>query len=157
MVVLVPESGDSVQAMKAGLMEIADFFVMNKSDRPGADTALTSLQTILMFREHDENSYMPKILKCIASENIGVQEILLEINRHREYLIKTEEFIKRRKNINATRIRTIVEQNLWMDIWNKDRNNILENKLDFVVKNKLSPYTLAEEIIKNYKIDISKK
>ncbi len=154
MVVLVPESGDSVQAMKAGLMEIADFFVMNKSDRPGADNALTSLQTILMFRDHDEKSYLPKILKCVASENKGIDEILNEINTHRNYLIKTDKFIEKRKNINATRIRTIVERNLWLDIWNNDRRNILTNKLDKVVKSKLSPYTLAEEIIRNYKKDI---
>ena len=157
MVVLVPESGDSVQAMKAGLMEIADFFVMNKGDRPGADTALSSLQTILMFREHDETSYLPKILKCVASENIGVNEILLEINNHREYLLKTNKFIERRKNINETRIKTIVERNLWLDIWNNDRNNILINKLDLVVKRKISPYTLADEIISDYKKDIAIK
>ena len=157
MVVLVPESGDSVQAMKAGLMEIADFFVMNKSDRPGADTALSSLQTILMFRDHDETSYLPKILKCVASENIGVNEILLEINNHHEYLLKTNKFIERRKNINSTRIKAIVERNLWMDIWSEDRNIILKNKLDLVVNSKLSPYSLAEEIIDNYKNDILRK
>ncbi len=157
MVVLVPESGDSVQAMKAGLMEIADFFVMNKSDRPGADTAFSSLQTILMFRDHDETSYLPKILKCVASENIGVNEILLEINNHHEYLLKTNKFIERRKNINSTRIKAIVERNLRMDIWSEDRNVILKSKLDLVVNSQLSPYSLAEEIIENYKNDILRK
>ncbi len=157
MVVLVPESGDSVQAMKAGLMEIADFFVMNKSDRPGADTALTSLQTILMFREHDEHTYLPKILKCVASENIGVKEILEEIKNHRKYLINSNKFIERRKKINKKRITTIVERKLWMDIWNEDRKSILEKKINFVVKNELSPYSLAEEIVLNYKQNITSK
>ncbi len=157
MVVLVPESGDSVQAMKAGLMEIADFFVMNKSDRPGADTALTSLQTILMFREHDEHTYLPKILKCVASENIGVKEILEEIENHRKYLINSNKFIERRKKINKKRITTIVERKLWMDIWNEDRKSILEKKINFVVKNELSPYSLAEEIVLNYKQNIASK
>ncbi len=157
MVVLVPESGDSVQAMKAGLMEIADFFVMNKSDRPGADTALTSLQTILMFREHDEHTYLPKILKCVASENIGVKEILEEIENHRKYLINSNKFIERRKKINKKRITTIVERKLWMDIWNEDRKSILEKKINFVVKNELSPYSLAEEIVLNYKQNITSK
>ncbi len=155
MVVLVPESGDSVQAMKAGLMEIADFFVMNKSDRPGADTALTSLQTILMFREHDEHTYLPKILRCTASENIGVKEILEEIENHRKYLTHSNKFIERRKKINKKRIRTIVERKLWLDIWDEDRNNILEKKINSVVKNKLSPYSLAEEIVMNYKKNIA--
>ena len=74
-VVLVPESGDSVQAMKAGLMEIADFFVLNKSDRPGADQAIASIQTTLMMKDHDEKTWMPGIIKTIASENKGLTEI----------------------------------------------------------------------------------
>ena len=74
-VVLVPESGDSIQAMKAGLMEIADFFVLNKSDRPGADTAMMALKTILMLRDHDEKSWLPNIIKSVASENSGTKEI----------------------------------------------------------------------------------
>ena len=78
-VVLVPESGDSVQAMKAGLMEIADFFVLNKSDRPGAQQAFTALQTILMIKDHDENTWLPQIVKTVASENKGVDEIADEI------------------------------------------------------------------------------
>src|SRR5690606_15567203 len=82
-VVLVPESGDSVQAMKAGLMEIADFFVLNKSDRPGAQQAYTGLQTILMIKDHDENSWLPNIVKAIASENKGIDEIANEIDRHK--------------------------------------------------------------------------
>jgi LAO/AO transport system kinase len=61
-VVLVPESGDSIQAMKAGLMEIADIFVINKSDRPGAEQALTSLKTIMMMY-HDEESSDPRLCK----------------------------------------------------------------------------------------------
>ena len=58
-VVLVPESGDAVQAMKAGLMEIADFFVLNKFDRPGAKRAVAALKTILTLRYHNETTYRP--------------------------------------------------------------------------------------------------
>ena len=85
-VVLVPESGDSVQAMKAGLMEIADFFVLNKSDRPGSQQAAAALQTIIGMRNHNENSWMPNIIKSIASENVGITEISNEIKRHIDYL-----------------------------------------------------------------------
>src|SRR4030066_589504 len=83
-VVLVPESGDSVQAMKAGLREIADFFVLNKSDRPAAQQAVTALKTILMLREHDADSWMPDIIKTIATENKGIEEVANEISRHRK-------------------------------------------------------------------------
>lgn len=77
-VVLVPESGDSVQAMKAGLMEIADFFVLNKSDRPGSDQAVASLQTTLMMKDHDEKSWMPGIIKTIAAEKRKGKEMKSE-------------------------------------------------------------------------------
>ncbi|MEE9430219.1 MAG: methylmalonyl Co-A mutase-associated GTPase MeaB [Melioribacteraceae bacterium] len=157
MVVLVPESGDSIQAMKAGLMEIADFFVLNKSDRPGSDKALTSLQTTLMFREHDENSYLPKIMRCVASENSGVEEILNEINNHRKYLNDSNNFILRRKLNNKIRIKEIVETNLSIDIWNDKRNDLLDTKTNDLSSTSLSPYLTAETIIEDYKKDILSK
>lgn len=70
-VVLVPESGDSVQAMKAGLMEIADVFVVNKGDRPGADGLLREIHASL---QDGESEKAPAVIKCVATENRGVQE-----------------------------------------------------------------------------------
>jgi len=87
-VVLVPESGDGIQAMKAGLMEIADFFVLNKADRPGADQAVMSIKMILGFRPHDAVSWMPDVLKTVASEGKGIQEIADLIAKHRAHLKK---------------------------------------------------------------------
>ncbi|MCL4550245.1 MAG: methylmalonyl Co-A mutase-associated GTPase MeaB, partial [Bacteroidetes bacterium] len=108
-VVLVPESGDSIQAMKAGLMEIADFFVLNKSDRPGSDSALSALKTILMFREHTEKSWLPNILKAVASENTGTREIAEEIAKHKNYL-EANGFLKtKREEHYKVRIKEIVE------------------------------------------------
>lgn len=74
-VVLVPESGDSIQAMKAGLMEIADIFVLNKSDRPGAEQAATAIKTVIGLKPHDENSWMSPVEKTIASEGKGIEEV----------------------------------------------------------------------------------
>jgi LAO/AO transport system kinase len=71
-VVLVPESGDSIQAMKAGLMEIADVFVVNKADRPGADGLAREIEA----SQHDgENKKSLAVLKTVASENKGIQEL----------------------------------------------------------------------------------
>jgi LAO/AO transport system kinase len=72
-VVLVPESGDSIQAMKAGLMEIADFFVMNKADRAGADQAVMSINMILAMRRSSE--WTPGVVKTVASEGKGTDYI----------------------------------------------------------------------------------
>ena len=150
-VVLVPESGDAVQAMKAGLMEIADFFVVNKSDRPGADQAVTALKTILMMKDHDENSWMPKIIKAVAVENKGITEIAEEMERHRKYLTQQNKFLKRREERTKVRIRNIVEEKIREELWSGTGEKSLNSSIDKVVLGNLSPYHIAEEIIENYK------
>ena len=150
-VVLVPESGDAVQAMKAGLMEIADFFVMNKSDRPGHQQAITALQTILMMREHDEKSWMPNIIKTIASENTGIDEIKNEIERHRQHLLKNNLFLQKRELKTKNRIKTIVEDKIKKELWSESGEISLNSSLEKVVLGTISPYHIAEQIINEFK------
>ena len=146
LVVLVPESGDSIQAMKAGLMEIGDFFVLNKSDRPGADSAIMSLKTILMFRKHDENSWLPNILKTIASEKIGITEVADEIKNHYQYMIDKNIFLKRRKENSKLRIKKIVEDIIKNKIWTEERINNLNSRIEEVVEGTTSPYSIADNL-----------
>jgi LAO/AO transport system kinase len=150
-VILVPESGDVVQAMKAGLMEIADFFVINKSDRPGAQQALTAVQTILMMKDHDEKSWMPNIINTIAIENKGINELAGEIKRHQEYLDSTGKFLKKREQRAKIRIKEIVEENLRKKLWSEAGKDSLNSSLEKVILGNLSPYHIAEEIIENFK------
>jgi len=150
-VVLVPESGDTVQAMKAGLMEIADFFVLNKSDRPASEQAVTALKTTLMLREHDENSWMPNIIKSIALENKGITEIAEEINRHHQYLKSSGNFIKRRESQAKERIKDIVEEKISSELWGERSEKSLNLSLEKVVLGNLSPYHIAEKIIEDFK------
>ncbi len=150
-VVLVPESGDSVQAMKAGLMEIADFFVLNKSDRPESENAVLSLQTILSIKDHDENTYFPKIIKSVASEAIGIKDIINEIYNHHDYLLKVGKLQKNRKINLQLRIKEIVEKNLSLEIWNDNRINILLNEIQNMDN---SPQQIADKIISHFKKDI---
>ncbi len=150
-VVLVPESGDAVQAMKAGLMEIADFIVVNKSDRPGAEQAVSALQTILMMREHDSNSWIPNIISSIASENKGIQKIADEIERHKNYLVSSNKFLARRERRTRTRIKEIVEDKIRSMLWDEPGKSSLDSSLEKVVLGNLSPYHIAEEIIENFK------
>jgi len=151
MVVLVPESGDAVQAMKAGLMEIADFFVVNKSDRPGSEQAVAALRTILMMKDHDENTWMPNIIKSVAIENKGITEIAEEIERHRNYLNEKNQFVKRREERTKVRIKNIVEEKIREELWSGTGEKSLNSSIDKVVLGNLSPYHIAEEIIENYK------
>ncbi|MGZ3722621.1 MAG: ArgK/MeaB family GTPase, partial [Bdellovibrionales bacterium] len=79
-VVLVPESGDSIQAMKAGLMEIADIFVVNKADRPGADGLAREIEASI----HDgESAKAIRVLKCTATEGTGIDELMKVISAAR--------------------------------------------------------------------------
>jgi LAO/AO transport system kinase len=150
-VVLVPESGDAVQAMKAGLMEIADFFVLNKSDRPGARQAVSAIKTILMMRYHDAASWMPNIVQTIASENEGIEETAAEINRHRDYLINTGNLKTRREHRTRLRIKEIVEEKVRTELWNDIREKSLNSSLEKVVLGNLSPYHIADEILENFR------
>jgi LAO/AO transport system kinase len=150
-VVLVPESGDSVQAMKAGLMEIADFFVLNKSDRPGSQQAYTAIQTILMIKDHDENSWLPNIIKAVATENIGVEEIANEIDRHTNFMKDKNLFNSKREKQAKVRIKEIVEHKLKDELWSETGENSLNLSLQKVVLGGFSPYLIAEEIIEEFK------
>jgi LAO/AO transport system kinase len=150
-VVLVPESGDSVQAMKAGLMEIADFFILNKSDRPGSQQAYTALQTILMIKDHDENSWLPNIIKTVASENHGIDDIAVEIERHRDFMKEKKLFQSKRDHQSKVRIKEIVEHKLKDELWSETGENSLISSLEKVILGNFSPYLIAEEIIEEFK------
>jgi LAO/AO transport system kinase len=150
-VVLVPESGDAVQAMKAGLMEIADFFVLNKSDRPGAKQAVSAIKTILMMRDHDASSWIPNIVQTIASENDGIEETASEIDRHKEYLINMGNLKKRREHRTRLRIKEIVEDKIRTELWNNIREKSLNSSVEKVVLGNLSPYHIADEILENFR------
>ena len=152
-VVLTPESGDSIQAMKAGLMEIADFFVLNKADRPGVDQSYHAISTILQISSHlgetgtDVNGWVPFIVKTVASENRGIDEVVKGIERHNEYLSKTDKLLKKRKERIKKMIFEIVEERLHGNFWTEELLLKLEERSELVLSNKLSAVRLAEEII----------
>ncbi len=147
-VVLVPESGDGIQAMKAGLMEIADFFVMNKSDRPGADQAAMSIKMILGFRPHDAHSWLPDIVKATASEGKGIKEIAELIARHKLYLETSGNFLVRRTQRLKTRIEEIIHDKFRVEFWNPDRQKLLDEELAKVLQHERTPYDAAAVLLK---------
>ena len=88
-VVSVPGMGDTVQSLKAGILEIADIFVVNKADRSGADTLVAELSGMLDLADHTADSYRPPILLTIAPQEQGIAELADAIDAHRAYLEKT--------------------------------------------------------------------
>lgn len=147
-VVLVPESGDSIQAMKAGLMEIADFFVMNKSDRAGADQAVMSIKMILAIRKND--LWVPDVLKAVASEGTGTEEIASMIQQHRDFLLAGTRLEEKRKKRIGDRIRELVADRLRVDFWTQTRSDLLEAKAQEVLEKRSTPYDSAAELIVDF-------
>jgi len=146
-VTLVPESGDVIQAMKAGLMEIADIFLINKSDRPGSEQAVMSIQTILGLRDHDETTWIPKIIKTIATDGKGVENIISAVSEHKNKMEKEGSLQKRRIDREKERIEELVNQNLLNNFWDEKKKNILNSNLENLIKNKITPYELLNRLV----------
>jgi LAO/AO transport system kinase len=150
-VVLVPESGDSIQAMKAGLMEIADFFVLNKADRAGADQAVMAIKLILNFRK--ATAWMPDVIKTVASEGTGTEDVARKVQEHRSFLEQNHRLEQKRRGRVEDRIRSLVADRLKVDFWTEERGVLLSRRLDDVMKNIISPYDLAQELICHFRAE----
>jgi len=144
-VVLVPESGDSIQAMKAGLMEIGDIFVINKSDREGADKLYMDIKSVLDmgFNTKDKNWKVP-IIKVSALKDMGIKELFEAIINHKNYIKESEKIIQMRKKRYYEEIEELIKEELWQEFKKK---NQLEKLVEEGFKNKKSPYELVREII----------
>ncbi len=144
-VVLVPESGDSIQAMKAGLMEIADFFVLNKADRAGADQAVTGIQMILGFRS--SGAWSPAVLKAVASAGEGIVEVAQEVEAHRRYLEESGGLRQRRRLRLEDRIAGLVEEAVREQLWNADSRKLLQARAGEALGGGATPYGVADELV----------
>ena len=149
-VVLVPESGDSIQAMKAGLMEIADFFVVNKSDRPGAEQAVMSIKTVLSYKS-DHKGWLPDVLSTVAKEGTGIDRIAEMILSHRTFLESSNEIIRKRMERSMERIRELVADRLRVEFWNADREKLLEERMTEILALKTTPYDVVEQLLRDFK------
>jgi LAO/AO transport system kinase len=147
-VVLVPESGDSIQAMKAGLMEIADVFVLNKSDREGADQAVTAIQLILNFRSID--GWVPQVLQTVASEGKGVTELAEAVMKHRRFLEGHGALEERRIARMRRHITELVADRMREDFWTDERRRLLADRLEELMRRETNPYEIAEELIAHF-------
>lgn len=145
-VVLVPESGDAVQAMKAGLMEIADIFVLNKSEREGADAVAATLKNIIHLKPPSEDGWEITVLKAVGSRNEGTEELLAEIERHRKHLADSGFLHIRRKKHLENKVIELVNNRLKVNFWDADRKELLAGKLDNMLLKKDDPYTFVESV-----------
>lgn len=148
-VVLVPESGDSIQAMKAGLLEIADILVVNKGDREGCDSLLMELKFAFELRPKTIAWHCP-ILKTVATENQGIDELITTIKSHYEFLQKSGKMEEGRKKRLTSQIHELIEEKIKAHLKESViREKELEQLIDKIYHRKLNPYQVAEKIAKS--------
>ena len=145
-VVLVPESGDAVQTMKAGLMEIGDIFVINKSDREGSDALGTALRTMLHLKMTRESDREIPVVKTVASQNKGIDELADFIIRHKEYLISKGKLAEKRKENLIKQINELVNSRLEHHFWSGQRKDLLNKMIDKIAGREINPYDFVDEL-----------
>jgi LAO/AO transport system kinase len=152
-VVLVPESGDGIQTMKAGLMEIADIFVINKADREGADGLAREIEAMLSMRHSDDGWDIP-VLLTTAVRGEGIEELAEAINRHKEFLASSNLLEAKRNERIRKRIRDIVNQRIQAVLWqDEEAKKMIDEYLTNPGESPDTPYTLAELLVKKLGIE----
>jgi len=152
LVVLVPESGDSIQAMKAGLMEIADILVVNKADREGSGRIISELEMILDTRKKKGEWDYP-VVATEAVNNIGIEKLLDKIKEHREYITRNHILEKHRKAQIKAELKKIVELKI-RELIDKD---VSETDIDLMIEKvysgKEDPYSAGEKILQKLNLN----
>ena len=146
-VVLVPGMGDDIQAIKAGIMEIGDVFVVNKADRPGADKTVTEV-TMMMSLVEEHGEWVPPIVKTIASRKEGISDLDDAIVKHYDYLASSGELDRRNRDRVRIRIETQLKER-FMDrlIGGTLPREQYEALLDDVLRKRNNPHDAAEEVL----------
>ena len=140
-VVTVPGLGDDIQAIKAGILEIADVFVVNKADREGVEKTAKDLQMMLSIGEHGD--WLPPIVKTVAARDEGVDKLLAEIERHREYMQSSGEIDRRRRSHLRLRVETILKERV---VAAADRVLGVDREVERGHQRKVDPYRVADRL-----------
>jgi LAO/AO transport system kinase len=147
-VVLVPGMGDDIQAIKAGIMEIGDIFVINKADRDGVNSTEKELEALLSLATRDD-AWDPPIVKTVATESKGVEELAAAIDRYREFHLRTESGEGRRRAIARWRILELLRERLVSETLSTDSAS---DRLDYlageVATRRRDPYSAVEELMR---------
>jgi LAO/AO transport system kinase len=146
-VVLVPESGDGVQAMKAGLMEIGDIFVINKSDRESAELARRTLESALELKQTD-NGWKPPVVSTMALEGKGVDELFHKIEERLALLVSSGKIEMRRRECVRSKIAGILKTRILEREWKRGRlPQLIDEETTKVLRGASTPYRSAESLL----------
>ncbi len=147
LVTVVPESGDSIQVMKAGLMEIADIFVVNKADRPESDKMVRELTMMVQMGNHDEHSWMIPVRKAEAVRDVGITEVLEDIFKHQEYLDNTGKRLEKRMAFLTHEVLEILTERLRQSVGQLFATNSGVELIEKLKNRETDPYSVADQLM----------
>jgi LAO/AO transport system kinase len=145
-VVLVPGMGDDIQAIKAGIMEIGDVFVINKADREGVLRTQKELESLLSLA-HRPDFWMPPIVRTVATENKGIEDLAAAIESYYEFQ-KTSENLERKRAIARWRLLELLQERLLADVLSRNgTGEKLDRLTREIAEKKTNPYSAVEAIL----------
>ena len=145
-VVTIPTLGDSIQTLKAGITEIADIFVVNKSDMPNADATVMEIQSMLEMNK--DGAWKTPVIKTIASDSEGIRKLLNKIEEHRDYLLNSKELEERRRKRYEAEMIEIIKRRLMAFIIDEPKlREKMSSLVDKILSKEVDPYTAADEIL----------
>jgi LAO/AO transport system kinase len=144
-VVIPPGLGDDIQALKAGILEIADLFIVNKADREGSDRTVAELKMNLDFSAPE--GWRAPVLKTVATRNEGIDAVVAELDRHRRHLAEAGEARERRLRRSRARLRALLEAKFFRAVENDSRNpQGLEDAVVALTDRTVDPYSAAAQL-----------
>jgi len=146
LVTVVPGTGDEVQALKAGIMEIADIFVVNKADREGADRTAASIEAMLSLEMWGEDAWRPPVMRTVATSGGGVPELVAMIDQYRQRT--SAALMERRRARSAWRLREILGRRFVNDVEQRIlAKGEFDQLLDAVTHRTVDPYAAADSVM----------
>ena len=151
-IVVIPGMGDDIQAIKAGILEIGDIFVINKADREGADKTLADLRLMIEMdqKRYEEGKWKPPLLMAEAVFDKGIPEILEEIENHGTYLIKSAGNLNFRKEKAKVReeLKEMVKSRLIQAVFYQlTESGEFERAVESIIEGKVDPYTASDNLV----------
>ncbi len=149
LVLLAPGMGDGIQAAKAGILEVADVFVVNKADRDGADATARDLKYMISLgrRDREGPSWRPPIVKTVAAKGQGVDEVVAAVDGHHAWMAEHGELERRRAHRAASEIEAIAVARVRSGFGDPRGGAALEQLAKRVVIGELDPYAAADHLI----------
>jgi LAO/AO transport system kinase len=147
MVIVAPGMGDAIQAAKAGILEIGDVFVVNKSDKPGAQEAVRDLRGMIAMARRGEGDWKPPIVSTTAAAGEGIDDLVGKLSAHGAWLDDSGDGQRRRRARAREEISAIALAELRAQMGGLPGDERIDGLADRVAAGELDPYAAAEELI----------